>query len=97
MSSHNVIKVRPFVVVVAVLCIILACLHLYVANTQLRTIGFAARSRDPNYITLIFGYTLAVLALVNIGWAHKAKTKKLAIFVLLLLLILLPVLYFLSW
>lgn len=73
----------------------LAWLHWSIAKTQLATTGFAARNRNPNNIAETIGYALAVVGVINIGITFINVRK--SAFVLGLLFIVLPVMYFLSW
>lgn len=75
----------------------LAWAHWFVANTQLSSLGFAARNRDPNYLTFTIGYALALIALGNLIYAFMTRNFATSGVTLLLIVIALPALYLLSW
>lgn len=88
-------KLKQMLITVPLL--IMAWAHGFVANTQLQTRGFAAGFRDPNYITFILGWLLALAALASIVLAFKARRFNIGMIVLIVAVIALPILWFLSW
>jgi hypothetical protein len=80
---------------IIILSLSLTLLHWLIANTQLATIGFAARNRTPNHIAQDIGFFLVILGLLNIILVFK--NIRIATIILSLLFVLLPVMWLLSW
>ena len=77
--------------------LVMAWAHGFVANNQLGTRGFAAGFRDPNYFTFILGWLLVFAALASSVLVLKARRFDIGMIVLIILIVALPMLYFLSW
>ena len=82
---------------ITVLSLALTLAHWLIANNQLKTVGFAAGNRDPNYFTFALGYLFALIALGNIVFVFKTKRFVKSVGLTVVLVMAMIVLYFASW